>query len=82
MSINTNIKPHMRFGENMSHAMLAPLRFIDSVFQSIIAANRMAKEVEMLSLASDRKLASVGVSRDEIVQYVAQKSENFRVIAG
>ena len=82
MSVNTNIRPDMSFGEAMSRTIFAPLRVIDGFFQSIIAANGVAKEVEMLSHASDSKLASIGVKRSDIVQYVAQKSDNFRSISG
>ncbi|SFO14477.1 hypothetical protein SAMN04487859_11715 [Roseovarius lutimaris] len=82
MSANTNISPVTSFGETLSRTILAPLRVIDGFFQSIIAANRVANEVEMLSHASDRKLASLGVKRSDIVHYVAQKSDNFRSISG
>lgn len=58
---------------------LAPLRLIDGFFQSILAANRFAHDVEFLSMSSDAKLARIGLKRETLVADLAARSGLFRV---
>lgn len=63
---------------NFGRLALAPLRLIDGFFQSVIAANRFAHEVETLSTASDAKLAKLGLKRETLVADLAERSDYFR----
>ncbi|MGX0879578.1 uncharacterized protein YjiS (DUF1127 family) [Roseovarius sp. MBR-154] len=65
---------------SIARVALAPLRAVSFFFQSIIAANRMARDVEKLSRLSDAKLAELGLDRDKIVPYLARKSELLGVL--
>ncbi|MBQ0750239.1 MAG: hypothetical protein KBT70_08560 [Roseovarius sp.] len=75
-SSHSNV-PAPGFGTLVSLA-LAPLRLIDGFFKSLIAANRFAHEVETLSMASDARLAKMGLKRDTLVADLAARSEFFR----
>ncbi|MBQ0811189.1 hypothetical protein [Roseovarius sp.] len=75
-SSHSNV-PAPGFGTLASLA-LAPLRLIDGFFKSLIAANRFAHEVETLSMASDARLAKMGLKRDTLVADLAARSEFFR----
>ena len=63
-----------------ARAMLGPLRAIDGAFQSIVSANRLARELNGLYDASDRKLRALGLQRSEIAQHVARNSEHFAAL--
>lgn len=72
-----NNVPAPVFG-NIGRLALAPLRMIDAFFQSVIAANRFAREVESLSMASDARLAEMGLKRETLIADLAQRSDYFR----
>ena len=80
MTHNTETDFTVGRGTSFAQAIFAPLRAADRVFQSIIASNRLAKEIENLSHSSDRKLSNMGLTRADVAQYVARTSENFRAI--
>ncbi|WP_425046714.1 DUF1127 domain-containing protein [Primorskyibacter sp. S87] len=80
MAQNTEASFNAPRSVHFASAALAPLRVIDGFFQSIIASNRLARDVENLSHASDRQLADMGLTRDQIVGYAAARSENFRTL--
>lgn len=80
MAHNTDTNFDTTLGQDFGRIAFSPLRTVGHFLQSIVASNRLAKEVEVLTHASDRKLADLGLKRDEIVQYVARSSENFRAI--
>ncbi|KJS41015.1 MAG: hypothetical protein VR71_05835 [Roseovarius sp. BRH_c41] len=63
---------------NFARLALAPLRLIDGFFQSVVAANRFAHDVEILSMASDAKLTKLGLKRETLVADLAERSDFFR----
>ncbi|MBS4010066.1 hypothetical protein KZZ08_08790 [Roseovarius mucosus] len=75
-SSHSNV-PAPGFG-NVGRFVLAPLRLIDGFFKSVVAANRFAHEVETLSMASDQRLAALGLKRDTLVADLAARSDLFR----
>jgi hypothetical protein len=75
-SSHSNV-PAPGFGTLVSLA-LAPLRLIGAFFTSVVAANRFAHEVETLSMASDERLAQMGLKRDTLVADLAARSDFFR----
>jgi hypothetical protein len=63
---------------NFARLALAPLRVIDGFFQSVVAANRFAHDVEILSMASDVKLTKLGLKRETLIADLAERSDFFR----
>lgn len=63
---------------NFGRLALAPLRLIDGFFKSVVAANRFAHDVETLSMASDARLAQMGLKRETLVADLAARSDLFR----
>ncbi|WP_417726102.1 hypothetical protein [Roseovarius sp.] len=75
-SYHSNV-PAPMFG-SIARFALAPLRAIDGFFQSVAAANRFAHDVEILSIASDAKLAKMGLKRETLIADLAARSDLFR----
>lgn len=63
-----------------ARAMLGPIRAIGRTIQSIVSANRLARELEGLYRSSDSKLRRLGLKRAEIAQHVARHSEHFAAL--
>ncbi|EEE36125.1 hypothetical protein RKLH11_3727 [Rhodobacteraceae bacterium KLH11] len=61
-------------------AAFAPLRVAGRFIQSIIAANRLSKEIENSLHINQGKLNGMGIARDEVVLHVLRTSANFRAL--
>jgi len=73
MTYSSHTSHNAPVAASIARAALAPLRAVSFFFQSIISANRMVRDVEQLSRLSDAKLTAMGLTRDEIVPYLARQ---------
>ena len=80
MAQNTEAGFAPSYDVKFAQAAFFPLRAVGEFFQAIVASNRFAREVENLSHASDKKLADLGLARNEVTQYLARTSKNFVAI--
>ena len=76
MTHNANVDFAESKNANFPRAAFQILNVVGGFFRAIVSSNRFAKEVEDMLHASDRKLADQGLTRTEVVSYLARTSQN------
>ncbi|MBE0453013.1 MAG: hypothetical protein IBX58_04955 [Roseovarius sp.] len=74
MTYSTHNSPRAPLYTGVGRLALGPLRAIEWFLQSIIDANRMARDIERLLRLSDARLAEMGLKREDVISHAAQAS--------